>query len=75
MEHYRGLPEEKTIIALAFLDVYVVEDKVEEVFFDALSVLLNQAREACVLRLQAKAQTQNLDEQEQALLIAMLLGK
>ena len=75
LEYYRGQSEEKTIIALAFLDVHVVEDKVEEVFFDALSVLLNQAREACVLRLQAKAQTQNLDEQEQALLIAMLLGK
>jgi len=37
--------------------------------------LLRQERELRIVRLQAKAQDQGLDEKEQALLITMLLGK
>lgn len=75
LEYYRGTSEEKTVKALAVLDLYVAEDKVDEVFSDALKGLLKQAREASILRLQAKAQDQGLDDKEQSLLIAMLLGK
>ncbi len=75
LEYYRGAPEEKVVKALAVLDLYVAEDKVDEVFYDALNGLLKQAREASILRLQSKAQDQGLDDKEQALLVAMLLGK
>ena len=75
LEYYRDLPEEKAVKALAVLDVHVEEDKVDDVFFDALNGLLKQAREAGILRLQAKAQNEGLSSEEQDLLIAMLVGK
>ena len=75
LEYYRDLPEEKAVKALAVLDVHVEEDKVDDVFFDALNGLLKQAREAGILRLQAKAQNEGLSSEEQDLLVAMLVGK
>ncbi len=75
LEYYRDTPEEKIVKALAVLDLYVADDKVEDVFCDAFMGLLRQARELSIVRLQAKAQDQGLDEKEQALLITMLLGK
>ncbi len=74
LEYYRDTPEEKIVKALAVLDLYVAEDKVEEVFCDAFMGLLRQARELSILRMQAKAQDQGLDDKEQALLLT-LLGK
>jgi len=60
---------------LALLDVYVSDDKIEEVFSDALSVLLEQARDAGISRLLAKSKAQNLEIQEQELLVKMLAAK
>ena len=75
LEYYRDLPEEKTVKALAVLDLHVEEDKIEDVFSDALSGLLKQAREAGIMRLQLKAQKEGLNNEEQALLVDMLVGK
>ena len=75
IEYYRNTVEEKSVKALALLDVYVVDDKIEEVFCDALDGLLKQAKEASIERLQAKAQDKGLDVQEQATLIKLLAIK
>ncbi|UOA09085.1 DNA primase [Methylobacter sp. S3L5C] len=75
VEYYRDSAEEKSVKALALLDVFVDDDKVEEVFFDALKVLLKQGREAGIARLQAKAESKGLDSQEQSTLIKMLANK
>ncbi len=72
IEHYRNTPQEKSVKALALLDVFVPEDKIEDVFSDALSGLLKQARETSIARLQAKAQAQGLDKEELSLLLRML---
>ena len=70
--HYRNTPQEKSVKALALLDVFVPEDKIEDVFSDALSGLLKQASETSIARLQAKAQAQGLDKEELSLLLRML---
>jgi DNA primase len=75
VEYYRDSDEEKSIKALALLDVFVSDDKIEEVFLDALKVLLKQGREAGIARLQAKAQSKGLDSQEQGALVRMLINK
>ena len=75
VEYYRDSVEEKSVKALALLDVFVSDDKIEEVFGDALKVLLKQGREAGIARLQAKAQSKGLDSQEQDMLIKMLVNK
>ena len=72
IEHYRNTPQEKSVKALALLDVFVPVDKIEDVFSDALSGLLKQARETSIARLQAKAQAQGLDKEELSLLLRML---
>ena len=75
VEYYRDSVEEKSVKALAMLDVFVSDDKIEEVFGDALKVLLKQGREAGIARLQAKAQSKGLDSQEQDMLVKMLVNK
>ena len=75
LEYYRDLPEEKTVKALAVLDLHVEEDKIDDVFSDALTGLLKQAREVAIMRLQVKAQKEGLNNEEQALLVGMLVGK
>ncbi len=72
IEHYRNTPQEKSVKALALLDVFAPEDKIEDVFSDALSGLLKQASETSIARLQAKAQAQGLDKEELSLLLRML---
>ena len=75
LEYYRDLPEEKTVKALAVLDLHFEEDKIDDVFSDALTGLLKQAREVAIMRLQVKAQKEGLNNEEQALLVGMLVGK
>ena len=75
IEHYRDTNEEKSVKALALLDVYVSDDKIEDVFYDALNVLLKQARDLGISKLLAKAQAKSLEMEEQALLIKMLTNK
>ena len=75
IEHYRDTNEEKSVKALALLDVYVSDDKIEDVFCDALNVLLKQARDLGISKLLAKAQAKSLEMEEQVLLIKMLTNK
>ncbi|MDD1618608.1 MAG: DNA primase [Methylococcaceae bacterium] len=75
IEYYRNTTEEKSVKALALLDLYVSDDKVEAVFCDALNGLLKQGREAGIARLQAKAQSKGLDSHEQETLVKMLANK
>ncbi|MCX7096616.1 MAG: DNA primase [Methylococcales bacterium] len=75
IEYFRGTADERVVMALASLDLYVPDDKIDEVFGDALEALLKQGREAGVAKLLAKAQSKGLDNQEQQLLIKMLANK
>ena len=75
IEYYRNTAEEKSVKALALLDLNVSEDKIEGFFSDALDSLLKQGIEAGILKLQAKAQSNGLDSQEQAMLVKMLANK
>ena len=75
IEYYRNTAEEKSVKALALLDLNVSEDKMEDFFSDALDSLLKQGIEAGILKLQAKAQSNGLDSQEQAMLVKMLANK
>ncbi|MDI1229954.1 MAG: DNA primase [Methylobacter sp.] len=75
MECYRDAAEEKSIKALAFLDLQISDDKVDVVFCDAVNRLLIQAREAGLARLLDKDKTKGLDAQEKELLRKMLTGK
>jgi len=75
IEYYRNTAEEKSVKALALLDLNVSEDKIEDVFSGALDSLLKQGIEAGISKLQAKAQSKGLDSQEQAMLVKMLAKK
>jgi DNA primase len=75
MEHYRDTAEEKSIKALALLDVQVSDDKIETVFCDSLDRLLTQARETALTRLLNKGKTEGLDAQEKELLRKMLAAQ
>jgi DNA primase len=75
IEYYRNTTEEKSVKALALLDLYVSDDKVDAVFCDALNGLLRQGREAGIAKLEAKAQSKGLDSHEQETLVKMLANK
>lgn len=75
VECYRGVDEEKSIKALANLDLLVPDDKIDAVFCDALDRLLIQAREAGLARLLDKNKVEGLDAQEKELLRKMLMAK
>lgn len=75
VECYRDTAEEKSIKALAFLDLQVPDDKIDAVFCDALDRLLTQARETGLARLLDKDKTEGLDAQEKELLRKMLTAK
>ena len=75
VECYRDVAEEKSIKALALLDLQVSDDKIEKVFCDALDRLLTQAREAVLARLLDKNKANRLDAQEKELLRKMLATK
>lgn len=75
VESYRGAAEEKSVKALAFLDLLVPDEGVETVFCDALDRLLDQARKASIDRLLAKAKVNGLNAQEKEVLRKMLASK
>jgi DNA primase len=75
VESYRGAAEEKSVKALAFLDLLVPDESVEAVFCDALDRLLDQARKASIDRLLAKAKVNGLNAQEKEVLRKMLASK
>lgn len=75
VECYRDTAEEKAVKALAFLDLQVSDDKVDQVFNGALDRLLTQSREACLAKLLDKSKAKELDAEEKALLRKMLVAK
>ena len=75
IEYFRGKTEEKSVKALALLDLNVADDKIVAVFNDALTRLLEQGREAGIAKLQTKAQSQGLDAQEKETLVKLLANK
>ena len=75
IEYYRGTAEERSVKALASLNLLIPEGGIEAEFCGALNGLLNQAREAGIARLQVKAQSKGLDSQEQETLVKMLANK
>ena len=75
LEYYRGHLDEKSIKALALLDLQVSDDKIDAVFCDALDRLLTQARETVWARLLDKSKTEGLDAQEKELLRKMQTAK
>ncbi len=75
VEGYRDTAEEKSIKALAFLDLQVPDDKIDAVFNGALDRLLTQAKEACLAKLLDKGKIQGLDAREKELLRLMLIAK
>jgi DNA primase len=74
-EFYRNTAEEKSIKALALLDLQVPDDKIDTVFNDSLDRLLTQSREKVLARLLNKSKTEGLDAQEKELLRKMLAAK
>ncbi|MGZ8189783.1 MAG: DNA primase [Methylococcaceae bacterium] len=75
MELYRNTEEEKTVKALALMDLQVSDDKIETVFCDALDVLLKQAREARLDLWLSKNRSKELTVQEKEELLRMLAKK
>lgn len=75
IEHYRDTAEEKSVKALASLDLLIPDSGVEAEFCDALNGLLKQGREAGIARLQAKAQSTGLDAQEKETLVKLFANK
>ncbi|MDD5461991.1 MAG: DNA primase [Methylococcales bacterium] len=75
LEVYRDHADEAIIKKLALMDLMIPDDGVEAEFCDALNGLLKQGREACITRLQAKAQSKGLNVHERETLIKMLANK
>lgn len=75
VECYRDTAEEKSIKALALLDVQVSDDKIDAVFCDSLDRLLTQSGDVILARLLDKSKTEGLDAQEKELLLKMLAVK
>lgn len=75
LEYYRGHLDEKSVKALALLDLQVSDDKIDAVFCDALDRLLTQSRETVWARLLDKSKTEGLDAQEKELLRKMQAAK
>ncbi len=75
IEHYRNTANEKSVKALASLNLYVSETNIDMVFSDALNSLLKQGKYATIAKLETKAQNQGLELHEQKLLIKILTDK
>jgi DNA primase len=75
VECYRDAAEEKSIKALALLELPVPDDGIEAEFFDAINRLLTQARETNLAKLLDKERSEGLNAQEKQLLLTMLTGK
>lgn len=75
LELYRGAAEEKTIKALASLELLVPDEGVEAEFCGAVESLLVRAREAELDRLEAKAKNEGLNPQEKERWLSLLTIK
>jgi hypothetical protein len=68
LEHYRGLPDEKMLNALASLPILIPEEGVEAEFDGALNQLILQGRKNRLEKLQIQATTSSLSEEEEKVL-------
>ncbi len=75
LECYRNTAEEKSIKALALLDLLIPDEGIEAEFCDSLDRLLTQARDAVWARLLDKSKIEGLDAQEKELLRKMQTAK
>jgi DNA primase len=75
VEYFRGTAEEKSIKALALLDLQVSDDKIDAVFSDSLDRLASQSRKSVLEKLLDKSKAEGLDAQEKELLRKMLAVK
>lgn len=75
LEWYRGSADEKSVKALAFLDLLVPREGIEQEFNDALDRLLAQSKSAALERLLAKEQSKGLDQREKEFLRKLLAHK
>jgi len=75
LELFRGTAEEKTIKALASLELLVPDEGVEAEFCGAVESLLVRAREAELDRLEAKAKNEGLNPQEKERWLSLLTIK
>jgi DNA primase len=75
LEAYRNHADEAIVKKLASFDLLIPDDGTEAEFCDALNALLKKAKEAGIASLQAKAQGEGLDMQEQEALVKMLANK
>ena len=74
-EHYRNTAQEKSVKALAFLDLLIPDDGVEAEFCDALDRLLAQAKSTGLDKLLDKEKARGLTADEKELLRKMLAMK
>lgn len=74
-EHYRNSAQEKTVKALAFLDLLIPDEGVEAEFCGALDRLLAQAKSTGLDKLLDKEKTRGLTADEKELLRKMLAMK
>ena len=72
LEHYRGLPEEKMLNALASLPVFIPEAGIEAEFLGALKQLVSQGRKNRLAKLVQQEQSVGLNSQEKEILRGLL---
>jgi DNA primase len=72
LEHYRGLPEEKMLNALASLTIFIPDDGVEAEFLGALKQLIAQGRINRLNKLVEKEKTVGLTQEEKDFLRRLL---
>ena len=75
LEAYRGLEQEKTVKALAFLPLLVPPEGVEKEFSDALDRLLAQSKTSAMDKLLKKGRMLGLTQQEKETLRKLLMEK
>lgn len=72
LEHYRGLPEEKMLNALASLPTFIPDEGVEAEFLGALKQLVTQGRKNRLNKLVEQEQSVGLNQQEKEILRDLL---
>jgi DNA primase len=74
LEHYRGLPEEKMLNALASLPVFIPDEGIEMEFSGGLNQLISQGRKNRLEKLQIQATESSLNEYEKDILLQLIKG-
>ncbi len=72
LEHYRNLPEEKMLNALASLPIFIPDDGIEAEFIGALKRLISQGQKNRLDKLQLKATQNELSDIEKEVLIQLV---